>query len=514
MPGSYASSQPPESPLLMHPYHEVAPTPSGRSRLEITLEPPYAPHLKTDREQFHRAVEIKPRSLLRPHMRIFHMSWMSAVPGFLGWYAIPPLMPVIKTQLGLTDGQVLNSDIASTASTIISRVLTGPILDKFGPQSVQSAFLFIGAVPVACAAFVNNAMGLVIVRFFIGLVGCIFVSSQYWTTITFAKNVVGASNAITGGLGLAGIGFAFLVLPYIYELLTSGGAVSSDLAWRLTIAFPALLMVIMGTAVRFWVDSCPLGKFDNLIHAKKQQQTTLSTPKVGLLASFGIVLSDMNTLIVILHYAVCFGAELQMNNMGALYFYEEFLRLDCSSSGSAKDADACHELSKTMAATVASFFGLMNLWARAVGGMASDHSNQRWGLQGRLYVQFIYLLVEGLLVILLSRLHSLAACLPVFILIAVAAQGAGGSSFGIVPYLNEEFTGTVTGLVGAGGNVGGVVFGVIFRQAASRQDGLLVMGLIILVSSFSTFGLRIKEDEHRADLSQGENEPETEGIQV
>lgn len=444
-------------------------------------------------------------------MRIFHMSWMSAVPGFLGWYAIPPLMPVIKTQLQLTDGQVLNSDIASTASTIISRVLTGPILDKYGPQSVQSAFLFIGAVPVACAAFVNNATGLVIVRFFIGLVGCIFVSSQYWTTITFAKNVVGASNAITGGLGLAGIGFAFLVLPYVYELLTSGGTVSNDLAWRLTIAFPALLMVIMGTAIRFWVDSCPLGKFDNLIHAKKQQQT-LSTPKVGLLASFAIVLSDTNTLIVILHYALCFGAELQMNNMGALYFYEEFLRPDCSSSGSA-DADACHELSKTMAATVASFFGLMNLWARAVGGMASDNVNQRWGLQGRLYVQFIYLLIEGLLVLLLSRLHSLAACLPVFILIAVAAQGAGGSTFGIVPYLNEEFTGTVTGLVGAGGNVGGVIFGVLFRQAASRQDGLLVMGLIIFVGSFSTFGLRIKthdRDECKADQS----ERETENIQV
>ncbi|KAF4036198.1 putative nitrate transporter [Phytophthora infestans] len=57
--------------------------------------------------------------MLRPHMRIFYLSWMSGIMGFLGWYVIPPLMPVIKTQLGLTEGEVLNSDIASTASTIM-----------------------------------------------------------------------------------------------------------------------------------------------------------------------------------------------------------------------------------------------------------------------------------------------------------------------------------------------------------------------------------------------------------
>ncbi|RLN47725.1 hypothetical protein BBJ28_00026434, partial [Nothophytophthora sp. Chile5] len=218
------------------------------------IEPTKTYDLPVDTKQFDRATKIRPCNMLRPHMRIFHLSWMSGITGFIGWYAIPPLMPIIKEQLGLTDGQVLNSDIASTASTIFSRIASGPLLDRYGPQVVQSTVLWVGIIPIVCAAFVNSATSLLIVRFFIGLVGCVFVSSQYWTTITFARNVAGAGNAITGGLGLSGIGFAFLILPFVYEAITSSGHVSEDMGWRITIALPAVLMLIMGTVIRFVVD--------------------------------------------------------------------------------------------------------------------------------------------------------------------------------------------------------------------------------------------------------------------
>lgn len=476
-------------------------------QLEIACEPEIVDkyHLSVDPRQFDRATEVQPCNWLRPHMRIFHVSWMSGITGFIGWYAIPPLMPVIKEQLELTSGEVLNSDIAATASTILTRIVVGPMLDIYGPQHVQSWLLWIGAIPVACAAFVSSSLGLLIVRFFIGFIGCVFVSGQYWTTITFAKNVVGTSNAITGGCGLAGIGFAFLLLPYINQLLTSSGHVSVDMAWRITIALPAVAMVVMGSVIRWSVDSCPMGEFHHLVHAKRDavpngsfSSATLQhhqdLKQVGLLKSFQIVLADWNTLILILHYGVCFGAELQLNNMGALYFYEEFLRPGCTS----QDDAACHMLTKTQAATVASAFGLMNLVARALGGLTSDYMNRRFGMKGRLYVQFVFLCLEGALVIVLSRCHTLGVCAALYVLIAVSAQSAGGSTFGIVPYLNEAFTGTVTGLVGAGGNLGGVVFGVIFRATASRQDGLLYMGAIIMASSLFTSCLFFKNEKGRA----------------
>lgn len=452
-------------------------------------------HLPVDRDQFDRATEVQLCNMFRPHMRIFHLSWMSSITGFLGWYAIPPLMPVIKAQLRLSSSDVLNSDIASTASTIFSRITVGPLLDIYGPQAVQSWLLWLGAVPVACAAFATSSLSLLIVRFWIGLVGCIFVSGQYWTTITFAKRVVGASNAITGGLGLAGIGFAFLLLPYVNILLTSTGLLADDMAWRVTIALPALAMVIMGSIIRFAVDACPMGAFEQLVLAKRMAPGNSSAAQpMSLIKSFQIVLSDWNTLILMLHYGMCFGAELQLNNMGALYFYEEFLT---SPECVAEDIGACHTLTKTQAATVASAFGLMNLVARAVGGLLSDTMNRRLGMRGRLYVHFVLLCLEGALVIGLSRSRTLGVCAALYVFIAVAAQAAGGSTFGIVPYLNEAFTGTVTGLVGAGGNLGGVLFGVIFRATASRQDGLFYMGAIIFASAFFTSCLFFKSEKGR-----------------
>ncbi|EGZ09280.1 hypothetical protein PHYSODRAFT_305977 [Phytophthora sojae] len=478
--------------------------------------------LPVDHKQFDRATAIKPSSMLRPHMRIFYLSWMSGIMGFIGWYAIPPLMPVIKTQLGLTDGEVLNSDIASTASTIFSRIASGPLLDRYGPQVVQSSVLWFGAIPIICAAFVNSTTSLLIVRFFIGLVGCVFVSSQYWTTITFARNVAGTANAITGGLGLSGIGFAFLVLPFVYEAITLGGHVSDDLGWRITIALPAVLMIIMGTVIRFTVDSCPTGDFQELMNTKRQaeqsgraaparisisasssvlpmtQTAAGEQPKpMSMLQSFKIVLTDLNVLVMIAQYAACFGTELQLNNMGALYFYTQFTKKGCTPTG----GTLCYLLSKTNAATVASSFGLMNMFARALGGLASDAVNRRLGMRGRQCVQFTLLCILGALVITLSQLDSLGSCIALYVLVAIAAQATGGSTYGIVPYLNEQHTGTVNGLVGAGGNLGGVIYGIIFRSTTGYSTGLLYTGIIILACALLTPLLRFPH-------LQQEQEPE------
>lgn len=428
--------------------------------------------------------------------------------GFVGWYAIPPLMPVIKTQLDLTEGEVLNSDIASTASTILSRIASGPLLDRFGPQVVQSFVLWFGAIPVICAAFVKSSTSLILVRFFIGLVGCVFVSSQYWTTITFARNVAGTANAISGGLGLSGIGLAFLVLPFLNEALLSNDHISEDLGWRITIAIPAVLMMLMGTVICFAVDSCPTRDFQELMASKRLKEQTsheasfhtspcsVSTTQLELdkpsyattlWHSFRLVLTDTNVLIMTAQYAACFGTELQLNNMGALYFHTQFLKNGCL----ATDSTLCSMLSKTNAATVASSFGLMNVFARALGGLASDAANRRLGMPGRQRVQFGLLCLLSAIVIGLSQLDSLGACIAFYVLVAIVAQATGGATYGIVPYLNDHHTGTVNGVVGAGGNLGGVIYGILFRSTDGYSAGLLYMGILILVCAGLTPFLKL-----------------------
>lgn len=52
----------------------------------------------------------------------------------------------------------------------------------------------------------------------------------------------------------------------------------------------------------------------------------------------------------------------------------------------------------------------------------------------------------------------------------------------IVPYINPKFKGSISGIIGAGGNVGAVAFGFCFRQMTS-QAAFMMMGFIILFSS-------------------------------
>jgi len=66
-----------------------------------------------------------------------------------------------------------------------------------------------------------------------------------------------------------------------------------------------------------------------------------------------------------------------MTNAAALYFKEEF------------------EMSTEAAAAVASIFGWMDLFARALGGLLSDLSNAYRGMRGRLVAQLLCFMFEG-----------------------------------------------------------------------------------------------------------------------
>jgi NNP family nitrate/nitrite transporter-like MFS transporter len=71
---------------------------------------------------------------------------------------------------------------------------------------VFASLLLMGAVPTALAGLVKSAAGLMALRFFVGILGAVFVPCQVWTTAFFDKNVVGSANALAGGWGNAGGG--------------------------------------------------------------------------------------------------------------------------------------------------------------------------------------------------------------------------------------------------------------------------------------------------------------------
>src|SRR5688500_6350437 len=100
-----------------------------------------------DMEHDDKATRIQLFSFSTPQMRAFHMTWVAFFDCFFAWFAVAPLMPVIKGELGLNADQIVNINIAAVGITILVRLLVGPLCDRYGPRLVYTALLALGAIP-------------------------------------------------------------------------------------------------------------------------------------------------------------------------------------------------------------------------------------------------------------------------------------------------------------------------------------------------------------------------------
>jgi len=423
--------------------------------------------VEVDPDQDDKSKEIRLCSFARPHMRAFHCSWFSFFMAFFMWFAIAPFLGDIRDDLGLTKKQIWTSSIIGVGGTIVMRFILGPLCDKFGPRIPMTAVLCAAAIPTACTGLINTATGLYIIRLFIGIAGGSFVMCQTWTSRMFTKNVVGTANAIVGGWGNLGGGITQLVMGSLmfplFKVFFDG---DSEMSWRTVCIVPAVVTFSFGVALFFISDDCPKGNYSEL---KKYG----SMPEISAASSFRNGAINFNTWILFLQYATSFGVELTMDNAAALYFKDEFGQ------------------STESAAAIASIFGWMNLFSRGLGGVASDWGNAKMGMRGRLWMQTIFLLGEGVFVLIFAQTTTLATAIVVMILFSMCVQAAEGTSFGIVPYIDPPSTGSISGIVGAGGNVGAVAFGLCFRQL-DYAHAFMIMGFCIIGSSAASVLVNIK----------------------
>jgi len=422
-------------------------------------------YVNVDPNQDDKATEIKLLSFKRPHMRAFHCSWMGFFTAFFIWFAIAPLLPEIKTTLGLTKKQVWTSNICSVAGTIFMRFINGPMCDKYGARILMGVLLMAASIPCALTGLVTNAATLSVLRFFIGLGGSTFVCCQFWTSRMFTKEVAGTANALVGGWGNLGGGVTQLVMGAILFPLFKTG-MSAEKAWRTVCIVPAAVGFCLGFLIMRISDDAPKGNYDEM----KKNGTM---PEVSASASFRSGAMNINTWILFIQYACCFGVELTMNNAAASYFKSKF------------------ELTTEAASAIASIFGWMNLFARGVGGFVSDKVNSKMGMRGRLIWQGALLVVEGVMVFIFANSNSLAAAIVIMVIFSSIVQSAEGSTYGIVPYVNPPVTGSIAGIVGAGGNCGAVGFGLGFRQLDTK-DAFYLMASTIIVSGVLTAFIAIK----------------------
>ncbi|HET9955179.1 MAG TPA: MFS transporter, partial [Polyangiaceae bacterium] len=214
-------------------------------------------------EQLKKATRIELFSFKTPAMRAFHMSWLAFFACFFAWFAVAPLMPVIKGDFGLTKGQIANINIAAVGITIIARLLIGPLCDKYGPRATYTALLALGSVPVIGISLAHSYETFLFFRLLIGAIGASFVVTQYHTSVMFAPNVVGTANAASAGWGNSGGGVTQSVMPWALAALLSLGIDKSS-SWRISMLVPGVLMVVVAYFYWKYTQDCPQGNYKEL----------------------------------------------------------------------------------------------------------------------------------------------------------------------------------------------------------------------------------------------------------
>ena len=459
--------------------------------------------MPVDPTQGFKAKEIQLLSFQRPHMRAFHFAWSSffvraprpppetprrrardrrpdrvaprAQMAFVCWFAFAPLMVLVRADLNIPVSGVFTTNICSVLSTVMARFLVGPLCDKLGPKICQTVLLAWISVMTLVGMSVNSLWSLGVVRFLIGAGGGSFVVTQFWTTQMFCSEIVGTANATTAGWGNLGGGVTQLLMVYVYSFFFNVVGLGSEAAWRVSFVVPAFITGSIALAMWLFGDDSPLGDL-NYLYAEGvvERKTAKNSAKIGF--------SNINSWIMGVQYACCFGVELHINNTAALYFAS----VDSFGVGVID------------AGVIASIFGWMNLFARSIGGIMSDTGMKHMGMRGRILAQSTALAIEGALLVAFSQQSEIKTAIPTLVAFSAFTQAAEGTTFGIVPYIEPAAMGGVCAVVGAWGNIGAVLWGLTFKfgYVGKMDDGYMLIGIIVICSAAVSVFIRIKGHSH------------------
>ena len=377
--------------------------------------------------------------------RTFWITSISFFMCFFAWFGIVPFMPDVVKDLGLTPDQKWNSIILAVSGTVFARLLIGKLCDKYGPRLCYTWLLTLGAIPVILCGLVQTPLQFLICRTFIGFIGASFVITQVHTSLMFASNVVGTANATSAGWGNLGGGANRLGMPLIAAAVIGFGVAEAE-AWRYSMVIAGIVCFLMGIVYYFFTQDTPEGNFKELREAGE----TVGKKKDAV--SFKSVLNDYRIWILFLVYAASFGIELTVYGTMDDYLQNTF------------------QLERLTAGNIVLSFALMNIFARTLGGYFGDMFGKLKGLRGRvLFLSFI-LTLQGIMLVTFSTATNLYLGIGLLILFSLTVQMAEGATFSVVPFINKKAIGSVSGIVGAGGNVGAFLAAMLLKSKSALAE--------------------------------------------
>lgn len=418
----------------------------------VPLVPAHDPYM-AESLAFHSVEEVEDAGMLadKGANRALALSTIAFAISFSVWGLVGALAPRFREMYHLTALQTSLLIAVPVLLGSVGRIPMGILADKFGGRIVFGLLLCFCLIPSFGVSFTGSYGTLIAWGFLIGVAGTSFSVGVAFASRWFPAKYQGTA------LGIYGMG-------NIGQSVAVFGA-------------PALVGATGDWRVPFWVYGAAAGVFGLLFLLLARNASGKAQPKK--IREYLVILKrEPIAWVLSLLYFLTFGGFV------ALSIYLPTLLKDIFS------------LTPTDAGARVAGFVIVATGMRPVGGWLADRFG---GAQ-------LLLLVLGLMAILAIGLTSTS--MPLFTIGALgtaALLGLGnGAVFKLVPEYFPRETGTVTGLVGAAGGLGGffppLVLGVIRNQTGSYTLGfvfLSVFALICLTANYLAF-IRKREDRETA----------------
>ncbi|ROS01663.1 NNP family nitrate/nitrite transporter-like MFS transporter [Sinobacterium caligoides] len=448
--------------------------------------------------------------------KILHMTWFAFFVTFLVWFSHAPLLLAIQESMGLSDQQIKTLLILNVALTIPARIITGMLVDVYGPRKTYSAMLVATAGLCFFFAAATSFEALALARFLMGFVGAGFVIGIRMISEWYPAKQLGLAEGIYKGMGNVGSAVAAITLPTLAIMF--GG----EDGWRYATAVTGVIALLYSIVYYKSVSDTPVGstyfkpnKSGGLEVTSKRDfffYLIMNIPMYGALAVLTWKVSGLGLLselsanivygllvaiylfqarqiynvnreifhtpvepvlqynfkqvaILSLAYAVTFGSELAVVSMLPLFFKDTFL------------------IPMSLAGIFGACFAITDVLSCPSGGFISDKFGRKTSL---------VILLSGAAVgfFAMSQIGSdwpISLAVVVMVISSFFLGSAAGCVFAVVPLIKRRLTGQIAGMVGAYGNIGAVLFLTVFSLVSPSAFFMTIAGGIALAAITSMF---------------------------
>ncbi len=446
------------------------------------------------------------------NMKTLHITWVAFFISFMVWFNHAPLMVILRDRFGLSDQEVGVILIMNLALTIPARIIVGMLVDRFGPRLLFSFILILAGILTIPFALANSFEELAISRLLLGFVGAGFVVGIRLIGEWFPAKQTGLAQGIYGGWGNFGSAGSAMLLPVL--AFWYGG----EDGWRYAILSTGLVAILYGIFFYFTVSNTPKGstyfkakKIGALEVTSKTDLVIYLLMTIPLYAALALVvwkLSEGNlgwldnivsysiyaiitavycwqawnivsinkgvfvketpemfrysfkqVAVLDLAYMVTFGSELALVSMLPLFYTDMF------------------GLSLVLAGVLAGIYPVINLIARPMGGILSD----RIGRKKSLVILFTGIAITFFMLGQVSAEWAVAMVVINTVLCGLFAQGGSGAVYAMAPLIQRRLTGQIAGMVGAYGNVGGLIFLTVLSFTLPQTFFLVISATALFV---------------------------------